>query len=130
MQKTSNKIEFSIIGRIPSKKNSRNLFARGNKLFNIPSKRYKEWHDIVSVQLREIIPEKPINNVESVYLAFYAPDKRATDLTNKAESIMDLLVDNKIIEDDNWFIVRKIELVFKGIDRKKPRCEICIYIKE
>ena len=130
MQNSSSKIEFSIIGRIPSKKNSRNLFARGSKLFNIPSKRYKEWHDTVSMQLKEIIPDKPLNNVESIYLAFYAPDKRTADMTNKAESIMDLLVDNRIIEDDNWFIIRKMELVFKGIDRVKPRCEVCIHIKE
>ena len=54
----------------------------------------------------------------------FPADKRKADLTNKAESIMDLLVDTKIIEDDNWFIINNINLKFGGVDTKNPRAEI------
>jgi Holliday junction resolvase RusA-like endonuclease len=118
-------IEITVRGRIPSKKNSRNLFARGGKIINIPSKSYAEWHKDASTQLLKY-NLATTSRVECITLRFFAPDKRKSDLTNKAESILDLLVDNKIIEDDNWFLLDKVILEFGGIDRKNPRCEINI----
>ena len=67
-----------------------------------------------------------VPKVKKVTLSFWAPDKRAADLTNKAESIMDLLVDRGILSDDNWHIIPNIELQFKGIDKINPRCYIYI----
>ena len=109
-------------GRTPSKKNSRVCFVRGGKMMNIPSKAYAVWQKESIVHL----PEIKVTNIKCITLEFYAPDKRATDLSNKTESIMDLLVDKGIIEDDNWFIVPKTIQEFKGIDRANPRCEIFI----
>lgn len=43
------------------------------------------------------------------------------DLTNKAESVMDLLVDCGIIVDDSWQVVEKLTLRIGGIDKKNPR---------
>jgi len=122
-------IKLIIQGRIPSKKNSRMLFARGGKLMNIPSKAYAEWHKDAMGQLLTYT-SGTIQNVKKVTLALYAPDKRASDLTNKAESIMDLLVDKGVLEDDNWWIVSNIELIFMGVDKEYPRCEVCIIQKE
>jgi len=121
-------LEITIKGRVPSKKNSRNCFVRGGKMMNIPSKKYKEWHKAASEQLVKYITKGkyPLVGIENVTVNFWAPDKRKTDLTNKAESILDLLVDNGIIEDDNWFILSNIKLIFKGIDRETPRCEVVI----
>ncbi len=99
---------------------------RGGKLFNIPSKRYKEWHEAASAQLVPRLPKKPISDIKSLEVHIYAPDKRKSDLSNKFESIADLLVDNGIIEDDNWSIVNDIRIIYKGIDREKPRCDIII----
>jgi len=119
-------LKMLIKGRIPSKKNSRCLFVRGGKLFNIPSKDYAAWHKTALLQLL------PFKNKEetvfsSVLLRFWAPDKRAADLSNKTESIMDLLVDAKIIEDDNWWIINNLTLEFMGVDKVNPRCEITLY---
>lgn len=50
--------------------------------------------------------------------------KRKADLTNKAESIMDALVDAGVLEDDNWFVCGDIRLLFGGIDRLNPRAEV------
>ena len=58
---------------------------------------------------------------------FYFPDNRIADLTNKAESIMDLLVDNKIIKDDNWRIIPELFLKSCGVNKQNPRAEIEIY---
>ena len=125
-----NTIYIIIYGRISSKKNSRCLFVRGSKIVNIPSKRYKEWHEQASKQLVPYLLKEPIKNVKTLEISFYAPDKRKSDLTNKAESIMDLLVDNGILEDDSWFIVGNLVLLFKGVDREKPRAEIKITIRK
>jgi hypothetical protein len=115
-------------GRVPSKKNSRNAFSRGGRIFNIPSKQYRAWHKITS----EFIPDEykeMLSEVDKIRLLFWAPDRRASDLTNKAESVMDLLVDNKVITDDNWYVVNRVELCFKGVDRNSPRVEVYIYRK-
>ena len=118
-------MKIVISGRIPSKKNSRLTFARGNKIINIPSKAYASWHKDALEQLSSYSGGL-LEDIEKVTLSFWAPDKRSSDLSNKTESIMDLLVDKGILKDDNWFIVPRLELVLKGIDRVNPRCEIDI----
>lgn len=118
--------EFTIAGRIPSKKNSRNVFVRGGKPVNIPSKKYNQWHQSAATQIRGHGRKIRLKSVEDVQMDFYFPDFRKCDLTNKAESVMDLLVDCKIIEDDNWMSVPRIILSSKGVDKENPRVKIWI----
>jgi hypothetical protein len=118
-------LKLVVRGRIPSKKNSRNIFVRGGRICNIPSTKYAAWHKAALEQLIDY-SGSPITKC-TIELSFYAPDKRGTDLTNKAESIMDLLVDREIIEDDNWWIVDRVCLMFKGVDKRNPRCEVSIF---
>lgn len=122
---TTSVLNLLVKGRIPSKKNSRNLFVRGGKLFNIPSKEYAAWHKTAILQLAA---PKTASEIKwsKCKLAFWAPDKRAADLSNKTESIMDLLVDAGVIEDDNWWVIGKLELTFMGVDKLNPRCEITL----
>ena len=61
-----------------------------------------------------------------IEMMFYFPDKRRADLTNKAESIMDLLVDAGIIEDDNANVCPEVLLRFGGVDRERPRVEVSL----
>lgn len=110
-------------GRVPSKKNSRQIVFGGNRPYSIPSKEYRFWHEEQSYLLPKV--KKPLK-LQCIELFFYAPDKRKADLSNKTESVMDLLVDNKIIEDDNWFEVASLNLRFKGVDKDNPRVEINI----
>lgn len=111
-------IELS--GRIPSKKNSKIMVCRGRTPMLLPSAKYKEWHTEASAQL----PKPDKKKYHNIHITIYAPDKRKADLTNKAESIMDLLVDNKIIEDDNWFVMENVCLLFGGVDKDNPRAII------
>ena len=112
-----------IKGRIPSKKNSRQTIYNKGRCLSIPSKRYNEWHEDASWQLKEQ-KVKFYENAVAMRIVFFAPDNRNADLTNKAESVMDMLVDNGIIKDDNWFVIKSIGLIFAGIDKDNPRVEI------
>jgi len=118
-------MKIIITGRTPSKKNSR-ITTRSGRSF--PSKNYTEWHKGASYQLSQQTTLKTQfwASRSGLELTFYLPDNRRTDLTNKAESIMDLLVDNLFIEDDNCGIVPRLILQFGGVDKDNPRCIITL----
>lgn len=117
-----NCLKFTIHGRVPSKKNQVNIVVRHGKVCKFPSNAYRAWHKDATQQL---IGKMFIGGpVAHITLTFFAPDKRRADMTNKAESIMDLLVDNGVLVDDNWFDVPHLVLSFGGIDRADPRVEI------
>lgn len=88
---------------------------------SFPNARYKDWHRGASKQLYRVPNFGKPNLIE---LTFFPKTKRGSDLTNKAESIMDLLVDNGVLLDDNWFIVGNVSLKFGAVDPKNPRVEI------
>lgn len=119
-------IKFSIKGRIPSKKNSRNIFNRGGRIINVPSAKHQEWHDNAEWQI-PIEAQQGFDKC-SIELTIFAPDKRPGDLTNKAESVMDLLVDVGVLADDNWYVCSDLHLKFGGIDKQNPRAEIVIHV--
>jgi len=114
-------IFIKIPGRIPSKKNSRMVY-NGRLVTN---KKYREWCNINKWLVAGM---KRIEKAESVRLVFTFPDNRKTDLTNKAESVMDLLVEQRILQDDSWQSTGPVTLVPHGIDKYNPGVEI--YIKE
>lgn len=132
-------MKLILSGRIPSKKNNRVASLLGitpaarmmikKKLVRLtifPSKSYALWLKVMKRNKDiESSSGKLIEKAE-MHINIYAPDLRKSDLTNKAESIMDMLVDQKIIADDNWFVVPKLTLEFKGIDRENPRAEVFI----
>jgi|ERR1035437_8725195 Holliday junction resolvase RusA-like endonuclease len=111
---------ITLKGRIPSKKNSRNIFCRGGKPVNTPNDKYKTWHEDCSWQLKKFKERPSRESGLTVYITITAPDRLRGDLSNKAESIMDLLVDNGFIIDDNWFVVETLTLMFGGVDKENP----------
>ena len=116
---------LTILGRIPSKKNSTLTFARGGRVIHIPSNDYRKWHKDATRQLSEIkLPTNIPLEKANITMTLFAPDNRAGDLTNKAESLMDLLVDCGYLQDDNWFICNDVHLLFGGVDKENPRAEI------
>lgn len=114
---------ITLPGRIPSKKNSRQtIFAKGRMLI-IPSKNYKAWHEEMSWELKR--KKRGYYEKCEIQITFYFPDNRRADMSNKAESVMDLLVDNGILKDDSWQVVSKLTLISGGKD-KVPRAEVLI----
>jgi len=115
--------DIIIKGRVPSKKNSR-ITTRSGRTF--PSKKYTQWHKDASIQLLFQVTGKDFTGVYGVEISFWMPDNRRKDLTNAAESIMDLLVDCGVLKDDCWQEIKHVLLACEGIDRKNPRAEIWI----
>jgi len=119
---------IEIKGRIPSKKNSKKIFVVKGRLVIAPSTDYSKWHkdatEQIEAQRSSLFSEGTDKLGKEIRIVFFAGDLRKYDLTNKAESIMDLLVDTKLIEDDNYECVPKLTLEFGGLDRDNPRAEI------
>ena len=114
------KNKIVIYGSTPSKKNSKIIICRGKFPNLIPSKNYSEWHKDALIQLKG--KEKITEN--KITITFFTGDNRKFDLTNKAESIMDTLVDAGLLEDDNYSVVSELCLKFGGVDKGNARCEI------
>lgn len=137
-------IRYTLTGRIPSKKNSKMIVPNwkaiksklagrnpGGQLFWLfPSSAHKKWHGPASAELMAQ-PRKSgfIENISKVIIEFSFGDRRKADLTNKAESVMDLLVDNKIIIDDSWQEVPKIE-TGGGYEKGNFSAEIIIFYEK
>lgn len=126
-------MKIILAGRVPSKKNSTISFARRGRIFHMPSNKYREWHKGAAQQLRFQMlngykENYPLENID-IEICFYPPDKRIADLTNKAESIMDLLVDCGVLTDDNWFVVGNLHLKLGEVDTATPRTEITLHGK-
>jgi len=124
------KTMITILGKIPSKKNSKKIFSIRGRVIIAPSTIYEKWHRQAKQQVLSqgqcgCQEGKKVCKIE---INLYAPDKRRGDLTNRAESILDLLVDCGILKDDNWFEVPQVVLSFGGVDRENPRAEIFIDI--
>lgn len=112
---------ITLDGRIPSKKNNKIFVKRGPRTFLIPHPNYTAWHEEQSWMLKKY---KGIRTTSKIKAEFWLPDNRKTDLSNKIESVMDLLVDNGIIEDDSWQIISDLHLIANGIDKENPRVVI------
>ena len=124
MNETGSMINLVVYGLTPSKKNNRVPFIRNGRMMNFPNKRYVEWHKNAIKTLKT--PPKCLDKVELVHLTIYGDTKRKFDLSNKAESVMDLLVDVGYLLDDNYEVVPKLILEYGGISKENPRCEIKI----
>jgi Holliday junction resolvase RusA-like endonuclease len=115
-------LHLQVKGRIPSKKNNKVWTGK----YLVSSANYKKWEASAIEQLakhRDLFIEKA-----EIQMEIFWPDKRSADLTNKAESIMDMLVQANIIKDDNWKVIDSVYLRSGGLDRKNPRVDI--WIKE
>ena len=125
---------IEIKGRTPSKKNSFIITVKNGRILKFPGKLYQEWHKDASNQLKlqgtSLFNDEQEKLGDALHLKISYPDSRASDLTNKAESVMDLLVDNGLLKDDNWFEVNLILLQFTGVDRENAKATVTNLKKE
>jgi len=93
-------------------------------------KKFKYW-------LRDFLKEKyflkkkdiyPLNNLKATVMIFYFNNKHRKDLFNIAQFI-DLFVDNKILEDDNW--LNTWDVLLKSVYNKEQeeKTEIIFFLK-
>lgn len=122
-------IEFYIPLETPAKKNSRVFNTKTLRSF--PSKTFRAWHDSATAYIlqQRKCGAFPLSVPVSITLSFFHGDLRRRDSDNGVSSILDLLVDCKILADDNWQIVQSIS--FHNHYRKgSPCCYITISPQE
>ena len=118
---------FYIDGETPAKKNSRIINTKTAKCF--PSKRFSEWHrsasNIVHYQILRQSPkeELPIKQEVKISMTFVHGDLRRRDSDNGTSSILDLLTDCGVLADDNWKIVRELN-VKNDYEKGRPCCKV------
>ena len=115
-------LKLILLGETPSKKNSRITLRNGR---TIPSKRYREWHENAVVQVTSQCRAKPLIEKCNISMKFYHGDLRRRDSDNGATSVLDLLTDCGVIKDDNWQIVRNLN-ISNDYDKNKARVEVFI----
>jgi len=115
-------MKITIHGDMPSKKNSRILSMRGGRVMSFPSKAYSRWHKEAMKELGEIRGVR-FERIIKIRIELYPETLRKFDLTNKAESVMDALVDAGILADDNWEVVPEVEIKYMRKDKVNPRAE-------
>ena len=115
---------FFIEGQVVPKKNQRQVFVKGGRLINIPSKRYKEWHDQAMGQLKGT---RRFNPPYEIIMTFWFKDKRRRDLDNVQASVLDLLQDAEIIKDDDAKLLTRITAIYGGVSKEAPRVKIEIH---
>lgn len=123
-------IKYQFKGNIPSKKNSKQVFCRVSMKYGKPkahptvvsSPAHKKWHKKMMKELKECdFPKGKIAKTKKVTLVVFhkmnkngAFPKSTFDLTNKAESVMDLLVDWGTLLDDDYNTIPHVDLIFGG----------------
>lgn len=113
-------IEFVLEGMVRSKKNGRMTNRRTGRSFVSPE--YRNWHTDAVQQInhqKTQLTGLPLNRV-AISVGFVFGTQRRTDLSNKFESIADLLVDTGILVDDRWQVMNPVGIqgsYQKGIER-------------
>lgn len=89
----------------------------------MPSKNYKEYEAAAMWFIpKKVFIAAPVN----VKCLFYMPTRRKCDLTNMLEAIDDIMVKARLLEDDNFTIIRGHDGSRVLYDKEKPRTEVYI----
>ena len=122
-------MKFTIKVEPKTKKNSMRVFHRNGRTIVIPSKAYEDFENQCLMQIYNS-KNKPINFPVNIKAIFYMRTKRKVDLTNLLEAVDDMLVQARIIEDDNRDIVASHDGSLVLYNKENPRIEIEIIKKE
>lgn len=128
-------LHITFHGNIPSKKNSKQIVCRGNRPMLLPSKSYDTWHKECMEFLRgskaQNLPRRDVFRCIEVQM-YHKLNKDGTepkkrfDLSNKFESIADLLVDAGIITDDDYKVLPQVVITFGGY-REEQGAEVYLH---
>lgn len=113
-------VKFVLPLPIPSKKNSKLWTGK----YLLSSDKYRQWESDILKRLPILCPAKFGKCRMSFY--FYPENKRRFDMSNKQESIQDLLVKGGVLQDDSIFYLNGYTAELISIDKKNPRVEIII----
>ena len=74
----------------------------------------------------QLVEAPHIEGAVMIKFVFTHKDKRPRDIDNEQTSVLDLLKNMNIIEDDNCFVVRKTISEFAGVDPNNAGVDIFI----
>lgn len=121
------RLGFVITGNPITKKNSQRIISVGGRWRIIPSKQFVEYERDALYQLfRAKRPKRPIDVPVNVSCVYYMKTRRKVDLVNLLEATMDILVDARVLLDDNAKIVAGHDGCRVDHDKENPRVEITI----
>lgn len=117
-------MQITILGDVPSLKNRKQIIYVQGRPRLIPGKLAQRFFIDASKQLLGVpaftgFPAK-------IHAVFYFSTRHRRDLDNALTSVLDLLVQNHILEDDAYTHVNEIHAVYGGYDKASPRCEITL----
>lgn len=117
-------MKITLQGETPSKKNSR-INTKSGRSF--PNQRYMKWHNAVVSQLNYLLLTKQLISFEGMKVkmtvTFWHDTLRRRDSDNQLSSILDTLVDAKILSDDNWKVIPE-KHIYDKYEKDNARCEI------
>lgn len=97
-------IELILTGNIPSKKNSR-VNTRSGRSF--PSADFMRWQSSAIWQIKQQKRKLFVNPVRLEVIVYFGTNVQA-DLDNRVTSILDMLKEAMVIQDDKWQYVPEI----------------------
>lgn len=118
-------MNITIHGQVPAQKNGKQIAynPKTRKPFIMTNSRIKEWQMGAAFDLLGV---EYIAGPVKIEMKFWNIDSRKRDVDNMITSVLDLLKNNGVIEDDNCFVLRKVSGEFMEIDKINPRVEVSI----
>lgn len=114
-----------VIGIPPvTKKNHGQIIYVGGHPRMIPSKQYTQYEKDCAAFIPRL--DKPIDYPVTVSAYFFKDTRRACDLVNCLQALLDILVKYGVIADDNYNVVFSVDGSRVGVDKANPRTEVTI----
>lgn len=100
-------VSIRLVGRVPSKKNNR-LLVNG---ISLPSKDYTEWKNTSCDLIVGALGGRALYlEGGALSVTCYFGDMTRTDLSNKLDSIQDMLIECGVLNEDQWSSLGDIQI--------------------
>lgn len=117
-------LKFTVpLNPVTKKNHSRIVIAHGHPII-MPSKQYKEYEKACEPYMPKL--DKPIAYPVNVQAVFYKETRRASDVVNHLQAILDIMVKYKVIADDNRNVVFTLNNSKVLYDKTAPRTEVTL----
>ena len=105
-----------------TKKNHGQIITVGGRPRMIPSKQYLQYEKDCAPFIPRL--DKPIDYPVTVSAHFYKSTRRAYDLINALQALLDILVKYGVLADDNMQIVFSVDGSRAGYSKEFPHTEV------
>lgn len=122
----THEIKLTIYGNPVTKKNSQRMVYAKGRIIPLPSAKYLAFEKDAKKQLAEQYKGEPIDYPVNLECKYFMQTRRKCDLVNLLEATQDTLVVAKVIADDNFSIVARVDGSEVLYDKESPRTEIVI----